>query len=210
MTQQVIPGVTSLRVEPDGSVRIGSAAHYSQFGPGGALTMLGTARVVKDIQISLSGLGKGAAAPGTIYLGNYMGFEFTSGDSVYYSAEVPYDWDESTDLLVELHWYVNEAVGDPVKEVAWELHYTATTETGTEAADAGSATIASGDIVIPTVAKHLTQTTLAIPFAALAHDDVLGIKIERVAIADGSAPTAKPVLVGAMIEYTAHALGEAI
>ena len=177
---------------------------------GAPLTLGGLGRVIKDVEIPLTGLGKAAAAPANVYLGNYLGFEFTTDDAVYYSTEIPYDWDSSEDLIVEIHWYIDEAVGTPNKEVAWELYYTCTKENGTEAVDAGSTTVASGDIVIPTVAKHLTQTNFIIPHAAIEADDVIGIIIKRVAIAGGTAPTAKPTMVGAMLEYTLNKLGEAI
>jgi len=39
---------------------------------------------------------------------------------------------------------------------------------------------------------------------------VIGIIIKRVAIAGGTAPTAKPTMVGAMLEYTINKLGEAL
>ena len=76
--------------------------------------------------------------------------------------------------------------------------------------NAATATVASGDIVIPTLAKALTQTTFSIAAAGIAPDDVLGLILKRVAIAGGTAPTAKPVLVGMMLEYTANSLGEAV
>ena len=177
---------------------------------GGNFILSGDSRVVKDVQIPLSGFGKGAAAPATVYLGNYIGFEFTTNDEVYYSTEIPYDWDSSTDLIIEIHWYIDEVVGTPNKEIAWEIYYTCTKENGTEAVDSGSTTVASGDIVIPTVAKHLTQTNFTIPHAAIEADDVIGIIIKRVAIAGGTAPTAKPTMVGAMLEYTINKLGEAL
>lgn len=190
--------------------RHGDDTDHADFASNGQLTLAGDARVVRDVQIPLTGLGKGAAAPATVYIGNYIGFEFTTGDTVYYSTEIPYDWDASTNLIIELHWYIDEARGTPAKEVAWELLYTATKENASEAVDSGSTTVPSGDILIPVTAKFLTQTYLAIPYAALALDDVIGVQIKRVAIADGTAPTAKPVLVGAMIEYTVDKLGEAV
>jgi hypothetical protein len=177
---------------------------------GAPLTLGGLGRVIKDVEIPLSGLGKAAAAPANVYLGNYLGFEFTTNDAVYYSTEIPYDWDESTDIILEIHWYINEVVGDPVKEIAWEIYYTATKEDATETVDHDTHTVVSGDIIIPTLAKQLTDTEFVIPHSELEHDDVIGIIIKRVAIADGSAPAAKPVMVGAMLEYTGHTLGEAI
>ena len=205
---------TFLDLYADGGIRIGDSSagaptNYAKFAPDGELNLVGTARVTKDVQLPLSGFGKGAAAPGDVYLGNYFGYEFTTNDTIYLSTEIPYDRDPSADLVIEIHWYINEAVGSPVKEVAWEVYYTCTKENGTELVDAVSATLPSGDIVIPTLAKALTETSFTIPAAAIDADDVIGIIIKRVAIADGTAPTAKPVIVGAMLEYIANKLGEA-
>lgn len=165
--------------------------------------------VINDVQMPLSGFGKGAAAPATVYLGNYMGFEFTTNDEVYYSFEVPYDWDSAEDIAIEIHWYIDE-VALVTKEVRWNVMYTCTKEDSSEAVDHATATLDSGDIAIPALAKRLVQTELVIPAAALQADDVVGIIIKRVAIVDGTAPTAKPTMVGALLEYVADKLGEAV
>lgn len=192
------------------TAHMGDATNYAAFAADGELSLHGTARVVKDIEIPLSGFGKGAAAPATVYLGNLIGFEFTTNDVVYYAQEMPYDWDSATALSFEMRWYVDEAFSTaPSGEVRWQLSYVALKENGTEAADTAATAVDSGDINIPTDAKCITETKFAIPAAALQADDLLFVSIKRIAIAGGNAPTAKPVMVGAALEYTANKLGEA-
>lgn len=200
--------VPATKVQVVGDTRFGDqATNYVEFASDGEQTLVGTARVKRDVEIPLTALAKGASAPASVYLGNYYGYEFTVGDSVYYCTEIPYDWDPANALEFEIHWYIDE--GDITKHVAWEIYYTATAENGTEAVDAGSTTVASGDIHIPATAKFLNQHTFLIPAAGLSAHDVLGIIIKRVASV-GTAPTAKPVLIGALIEYVVNKLGEAI
>jgi len=192
------------------ATRIGlDNTNYSYFDDNGVLTMAGSARVDKDVEIPLTAFGKGVAAPATIYIGNYIGYEYTIGDTVYYSTEVPYDWDSTSDLGIELHWYIDEAYATaPNGEIRWNLIYTATREDDTETVDAATTTIDSGDINIPAIAKHLVQIILVIPAAGLQAHDVIGVQIKRVALVGGNNPTAKPTLIGALIEYTSNKLGE--
>jgi len=193
----------------DGATHIGGAGNYTLFAADGKQTMAGTARVDKDEDIPLTALGKGAAAPATVYIGNYIGYEFTINDTAYFSTEIPYDWDSTTALEIEIHWYINEAFADaPNGEVRWNIIYTATQENITEAVDAATTTIDSGDINIPATAKYLVQTIFSIPAASLQAHDVIGVQVKRVALVGGTNPTAKPTLVSAMIEYRANRLGE--
>jgi len=183
--------------------------NYASFADDGTLTLVGTATVEKDVEIPLTAFGKGVAAPATVYIGNYIGYEYTTNDTAYFCTEVPYDWDSSSDLQIELHWYIDEAYATaPNGEVRWNLIYTATKEDGTEAVDAATATIDSGDINIPATAKRLVQTELAIPAAALQAHDVIGVQVKRVALVAGNNPTAKPTLIGAMIQYMSNKLGQ--
>jgi len=193
----------------DGAFQTGGVANYTLFAADGKQTMVGTARVVKDVEIPLTAFGKGAAAPATVYIGNYIGYEYTINDTAYFSTEVPYDWDSTSDLRIELHWYIDEDFATaPNGEVRWNLIYTATKEDGSETVDAATATIDSGDINIPATAKRLVQTELSIPAAGLQAHDVIGVQVKRVALVGGNNPTAKLTLIGAMIEYYSNKLGE--
>jgi hypothetical protein len=193
----------------DGALQIGGAANYTLFASDGKQTMVGTARVERDVVIPLTAFGKGVAAPATVYIGNYIGYEYTINDTAYFSTEVPYDWDSTSDLEIEIHWYIDEAYATaPNGEVRWNLIYTATKEDGSETVDAATATIDSGDINIPATAKRLVQTELSIPAASLQAHDVIGVQVKRIALVAGNNPTAKPTLIGAMIQYISNKLGE--
>lgn len=201
--------VTFPSITIGGTLQTGGVANYTLFAADGKQTMVGTARVVKDVEIPLTAFGKGVAAPATVYIGNYIGYEYSVNDTAYFCTEVPYDWDSTSDLKIELHWYIDEAYATaPNGEVRWNLIYTATKEDGSEAVDAATATIDSGDINIPATAKRLVQTELAIPAAGLQAHDVIGVQVKRVALVGGNNPTAKPTLIGALIEYYSNKLGE--
>jgi hypothetical protein len=154
----------------------------------------------REFILPISGFGTGAAKPAETILGNYLGYAFTVNDLGYFTFEVPIDWNGTSDIEIFIHWYCNEAYALQSAKVQWRLSYTATKEDGTEAVDAGSTDVDSGDISIPTLAKQLIETGLVIPAAALALHDSLGIQIKRIA-ASGTSPTAKPVIVSVEVEY---------
>jgi hypothetical protein len=186
-----------------------------------AVAMVGESRsaaqsgqTIKNIQIPVSAFGKAAAAPADAILGNYLGYEFIALDSVHYNLTNPTDWNLDTDIDVVIYWCIDE--GDATKYVAWELYYTVTRPDGTQAVDAASATLPSGDIAIPAVAKLLVKTTFTIPcadikvgFIAGSIVSVTGIQIARIAAA-GAAPAANPILVGGAVRYIADRAGEII
>ena len=61
---------------------------------------------------------------------------------------------------------------------------------------------------LPITAKHLEETYLVIPAAALALHDIVGILVSRIALVAGSNPTAKPTIVSAEVSFYANKLGE--
>jgi hypothetical protein len=149
-------------------------------------------------------------APTKAIVGNYYGYKFTVGDYGYVrSFEVPYDWDSTTDLEVKVHWYSNNASAS--KFIDWQIDYNATAE-NTEQVNAATATITTGDIPVSVTAYRLTETSVFITSAAVAADDVLGMKITRIAASGGAGviPDDEPVIIGMELEYTADKLGEAI
>ena len=212
MTQQVIPGVTSLRVEPDGSIRIGSAAHYAQFGPQGGLMLLGNARVEREFILPPSGFGTGAAKPSETIDTNTVGFAFDLSDKGYFSFEVPSDWDTSADIEIALHWYSTEAYAVNSGEVRWAIIWSAIREDGSELISVNNTTTPSADINVPATAKRLIETGIALPAASFERHDVIAFQISRIALVDGNNPTAAraPVLVSAEVEYIANTLGLAV
>ena len=176
----------------------------------GDVLLTGTARVEKEFIIPLDGFGKGAAKPTEAVLGNYVGFAFSLNDLGYFEFEIPSDWDSTEDIEIVAHWYCNETYAANSGEVRWAVIWTATKEDGTEAVDATTTTTPSEDVNIPATAKALTETKIAIPAASLAQHDVIGFQFKRVALDDGTDPTAEPVIISMECEYIANKLGLSI
>ena len=196
-------------------VRIGDRdTNYTQLSVDGTQTMVGTARAKKILIISVATTAAfGAAVPPLDVTGNYLGRLFDIDDLVYFDFEVPYDCDPSDDLDIEVHWFIDEAQDDPgganEEQVQWQADYTATREDGTEAVDAATTQLKSGDVAIPLVAKYLVQTAIgALGGGTYEQDDVIGVKLSRVDIDDHDDPAGDPVALSVEIEYTVNKLGE--
>ena len=189
-----------------------AAGNYSIFLDDGILEMNGTARVEKEVAVSLDNIGKGATAPTLTRLGNTVGYAFTISDDGYMQFEVPADWDATTDIEILLHIYTNDAWVETSHEAEtqWQGLWACIPEDGTEAVDAAThtGTLDSGDIAIPTVTKALQEIELGtIAAASIAQHDIICVKLSRVALDGGTNPSQEPVLIHAEYEYTANRLG---
>ena len=186
----------------------GGTTNYAQFAADGELTLAGTARVKQEFALGAESFAPGSTGADSVVLNNYSGWSFDIGDDMIMSFEVPYDCDVSEDLKVEVYWYINEAYGAGA-QVKWQIVYACCPADGTEAIDAPthSDTVTYADKNIPATAKFLTDNSALIPAASVAQDDLISINLERIA-ADGTDPTADPVVVRVEIEYTKNKLGE--
>lgn len=199
----------------DGGIRIGDSSagaptNYANIAPDGEVTLVGTARVMKHIFLDNADLGKGTTAPSQTIIGNYTAWEFDVDDDCVVDFIVPSDWDSSTDIDIEVCWYIDEAYATNSGEIRWQAAWSACPHTSTEAIDAPThtGTDNSGDINIPATAKYLTETTVeTIPAASLSAGDDIGITFSRVAIGDGSNPVADPGVTHIKIKYTSNCLG---
>jgi len=188
------------RGEDDSIVSIGS----------GGVLMSGTARVTKCYQITNAALGKGSTKPDEIIVGNYWGWSYDIDDDSVFTIILPDDWAVGTDVLIYVRWAIDEAYATANGEVRWEATWSATPADSTEAIDVAGTTDNSGDVNIPATAYFLTETLVeTIPGASLAAGDEIGITLKRVAIGDGTDPTADPVATCVGFTYTADKLGEA-
>jgi len=203
-----------LLIDSAGSTYLGDggSTNYAQFATDGELTLVGTARVQKEFQLAAVDLSPGASGATLTNFGNYYGYAFTVSDDMIATFEVPHDWDSTTDLNVVLYWAIDEAYATNSGEVQWQVAWAACPPDATEAIDAPThtGTIDYGDQNIPATAKYLTKTgDGAIAAASLAADDLVGLTISRVALDDGSNPTAEPIIFHIEVHYTANKLGEA-
>jgi len=143
--------------------------------------------------------------PVSAVFGNYIGKVFDMGDKDYYNIELPYGIFPGRPIHIELHWFIDEANDDPgganEEQIQWRASYTLTKEDSTEAVDATSDDLDSGDIAIPGTAKYLIDTACGDIITGLFEEhDNLGITIERIAVTKDD-PAADPVLLTVEIEY---------
>jgi hypothetical protein len=190
----------------------GGTTNYCQIAADGEITLAGTARVKKHVDLANAALGKGSTAPTQVIIGTYTAWEFDIGDDAVLDLDVPPDWASGTDIVLTVCWYIDEAYATASGEVQWRMAWSACPHDSTEAIDApthtGSAD--SGDVNIPATAKYLTETTvLTISGASLSAGDALGITLSRIALTGGTDPTADPAIVHVEMQYTADKLGEA-
>ncbi len=192
---------------------LGSGANVTKFDNNGRQTMAGNARVMKEVPLNITSLAPGASGAAQGKIGNYPGWEFGINDDMLDEFEVPFDWDESTDLQFKVYWGIDEAYVTNSGEVQWQIVWSACPSDASEALDAPThtGTIDFGDQNIPATAKFLTKTGAGLVAAAsLAHGDLMGFTLSRVALDGGSNPGAEPIAVHVEVEYVAHSLGEEI
>jgi len=157
------------------------------------------------ISIQNANFGKGGTAPSQVVIGNYTGWEYDVNDDSVLTIELAHDLDTTEDVFFHITWYCDENYAANSGEVQWEVQWSSVPHDESEAIDAPthSGTVASGDIDIPTTAKHLAHsTTIAIAAGNIVSDDVIGITLTRIGLAGGNNPTAKPTVIEAHIEYT--------
>jgi len=201
-------------IDAAGVTHIGDGTNETQIAADGTMTMAGTARVVKELEINAGAISGGAS--GVVLDADnlpYIGYEFGIGDNMYAQFETPENWDESTDITFKVYWYIDEARGGDTDQVQWHILWKACPPNETEsiAAPTHTGTMDFGDQTIPVTLKHLTRTAgQTIAAASLTHGDVIGLDITSVVLDDGVSPTKEPVLIRIEIEYIADVLGEDI
>jgi len=176
----------------------------------GQITLVSGARVNRSIILNQGILGSGAAAPTIAKVGNTAGYKYAVNDEVYMVPfEIPYDWDSTTDLSFKIHFYSTNTTAD--RFIKYQIDLNATAE-DTENVNAATTTLDTGDVLLSTTAYRLTESTTTLDAGYFAADDVISLKIKRIASA-GTAPTApadNPVVMSYELEYTANKLGEAL
>jgi len=213
----IIGGSANTNVYLTGGAVIGSdggATNYAQFAADGELTLAGTARVKKTIDMAGATFEIGATAPSSNVVGTYLTWSYDIDDDSVMTFELPHDWAVGTDLTIKVDWGINRAYGTESAEVQWNLAWSACPHDASEslAAPTHSGVLDPGDQNIPATANFLTRTTMGnISGASLSVEDEIGLQISRVDIDDGADPGAAvdPYITHLYIEYIADKLGEA-
>lgn len=191
----------------------GGAVNYSAFSADGVLSMTGDARVKKEIEIFPSSFAPGVSGASRVLTGYFDGWSFDIDDDMVATFEVLHDWDPTTNLELKVYWFIDEAYATGSGEIQWKIDWAAVPTDDTEAIDSPnhSGTIDFGDQDIPATAKYLTKSIAGnIAAASISEGDLIGIKLSRIDLDDGSDPTADPVVVRIEVEYTSNKLGEAL
>ena len=167
------------QIEAQGGGFFGGVTNYTQISATGVLTMAGTARVKKEIQVTAEDFRKGASSPTAAIIGNYAVLQFAgvaTTQSVNTTFHLPDDMDLSEDLTVHVHWAPSNANAGNVK---WQITWDATaSENGELISDAG-ATITVIDATQTTQDELLETADMTIPAASLAAEDTIGITLFR-------------------------------
>jgi len=183
--------------------------NYATFKGDGELNLYGTARVKKEFGVMLSDFNPGASGPTAALHDIFSTYEFTLGDDMHTSFELPTDWEAGTDLEIEVYWAIDEAYADNSGEVRWSADWRAVA-VGELIGAGASGTCDFGDVDIPATANTVVKTECSISGASLAQDDLIAFNGSRVALVAGSNPTAEPYIVAIRVEYIANKLGEAL
>ena len=185
----------------------GGVTDYTDFNDFGAMTMHGDARVTKILVIGGGSWRLGATAPTVTYETIFPTISFNTGqdDEAHYATHVPYEWDDSTDMTVEVHWQMPDDTDNG--NVFWKLRYIGVEE-GEDPAGAGT------EITQLSVGSHPQDEIIVTTFATkmlaanLERADDLGLMLWRHGT-DGSDDCGEDAeLIALHIHYTMNQLGE--
>ena len=143
-----------------------------------ALTLQDT--VWDDLRISLNELptfGFGSDPARLTWLTDFQLYEFSEGDSLQFSAQIPHTYKEGTDLKPHLHWTPhargNEENGNTV---AWKLDYTIVAPNGVFPA---SGTVDLSDVVDGTDHKHQVAQSATISGSGIVISSMIVGRLRR-------------------------------
>jgi len=186
---------------------VGDGTNYTEIKADGEIVLHGTARTTRRLMYPCP---DGSVPPDEVISDYFIGWSFDIGDDAIVQAALPCDWDQTTDIDIYVEWYIDEAYATDSGEVQWRASAGDVFPGESVTTPPRTATNDSGDINIPATANLKVSTNvLTIPAASLVCGSVLGVKFERIAIDDGSDPTADPVCLGITINYIVSNLGVA-
>lgn len=197
-----------LNIKPAASTTLGDGGttNYANFATDGELTLVGTARVIKEIVIPMEAVFPGPVAPTATIIGNFVVRQFSQAvtQSVFAVFHVPKDWASGTNILIHVHWApINGNAGD----VVWDIDYKSIASDNNEVLSGAGTALTVTDSTQTLQDELLESSDMTISGAGLALEDTIGITVSRDTgdAADTYASAASLVLVE--IKYTADKLG---
>jgi len=199
-------------IETDGYLKVGnSPTNYCEIKNDGEINLHGTGRVTRHLYASPSAFKLPAAHfPSVGITGVHNTLDFDAGatnESAYCSNKVPYRWDSTTDLTIEISWFYSGTQDDGF--VVWGVEYKgikagdAVAGAGTTATQKSTGTHTTGQIVRTSFSTKLLA-------ANLESDDDLGLRIFRNS-SDGTNDTlaVDAKLISVHLYFTMDKLGKA-
>lgn len=192
---------------------IGDAAtNYCNIATDGEITLVGTARVKKEIYIPVARLTLGASAPtaanravgasGSIKV-PVLQFSKTTAQETYFEVHLPSDCDGSVNVAFHLMWFPGASW--TTGNFMWKLDYLVKNETGV-ALNTGTPTTIYADVT-PSAATDVIQTTTFSATIDAGPDQTIWCRLWRDVANDNGDDVGEVRF--AEIEYTANKLGEA-
>lgn len=202
----------SILIRDDGSnVMLGNASNYLNIDSDGTITLVGDARVKREVRVDIGRARVGASAPTLTNRavgssGNVLvpvdQFSKTIQQDVYFEIHAPTDMDNTEDVIFHLMWFPGASW--TAGNYMWKLEYIITEETGVELDANAPATIQAD--VTPAAATNVIETEFATAISGFSNENVLWCHFYR-DVANDNADD-----VGSVrwfeIEYTMNKLGE--
>lgn len=192
-----------------GSAKIGSATNYANFSATGVLTLVGTARVLKEVQIPTTSATHGGAAPtnaqravgasGSVLL-DVDQFSKTSQNDVYFDFHAPNDVDNAVNISFHVVWL--PGAGWTTGNYLWKLEYLV--KSNGDAYNTGTPTTIQADVT-PANATAIIETAFATTIN-LDRDQMLMCHFYRDVAGDNADDTGDTLFFE--FEYTSDRLGE--
>jgi len=170
--------VTAKHLNITRNATIGSSENRTQFISNGYMTMHGTARVRKNIEIAIGSLKPPATHPASWSdLGIGGAWEFSDGttEAVVLEMPLPLDIDRTEDVVADIAWASSSTTGNCV----WKFSYLMRSED--EAIDAAADDTLTETASPSSTSYGLTTTSFTIPAADISDTDkLLILKLERI------------------------------
>lgn len=198
-----------------GVTRIGDGAtHYAQFAADGELTLVGTARVLRNQEVDLSSAKLGVGSPpaaGTEDEFPTIDFDKTNIEEVFFKVHTPADYATGTDVEIHLDFFVDTVDAGTQRAVVWGAEYKVVQHGDTFDFDAGTATVGETcEIPIATGNKDLlTCESMTFIAANLPGEGLLLVRVFRNATHGDDDHDGDARLAFIHLEYTAGSLGTA-
>lgn len=115
--------------DTDGALYLGGTTNGIKINKGGDLTLLGTAKYERHVQIKATPSGTPANQMSAVTIGTATGLQASSAVSQYagFQWEVPDDWD-GTDVYVEIDWFPDSGAMSGTDAIRWVVEYRAIAE----------------------------------------------------------------------------------